>query len=79
MILIPFNYESFTPIFMSNATEVLCVECEESVGERVNKLGPLQIKCSNCIHTPGIFQEMGADPDDRTNLFKRGFETNEIY
>ncbi len=64
---------------MSSTTEILCVECEEPVGEKINKLGPLQIKCTNCIQTPGIFQEMGADPENKTNLFTRGFDTTESY
>lgn len=63
---------------MSKTTEILCVECEGSIGERINKTGPLQVKCVNCC-TPGIFQEMGADPENKTNLFTRGFETTEIY
>lgn len=64
---------------VSNTTEILCVECEEPIGEKIHKLGPIQIKCVNCISTPGIFQEMGADPEDKLDLFSRGFDTNETY
>ena len=77
MILILFNYEFFIQNSMS--TEILCVECEEPIGEKINELEPLQIKCTDCIQTPGIFQEMGADPENKTDLFTRGFDTTESY
>ncbi len=64
---------------MSQTSVIKCVDCNEEIGEKIDDTDPSKIKCTQCIHTPGIFQEMGADPANKTNLFSRGFETNESY
>jgi hypothetical protein len=58
---------------------IKCIDCHEEIGEIIDDTDPSKIKCSRCIHTPGIFQEMGADPENKTDLFSRGFDTNENY
>jgi DNA-directed RNA polymerase subunit RPC12/RpoP len=65
--------------FVSQTSVIKCVECDEEIGEKIDDTDPSKIKCSQCIHTPGIFQEMGADPEDKLDLFRRGFDTIESY
>jgi hypothetical protein len=64
---------------VSQTSVIKCVDCQEEIGERIDDTDPSKIKCAQCIHTPGIFQEMGADPENKSNLFSRGFDTNENY
>lgn len=64
---------------MSQTAMISCKGCGEEIGEMVNEKSPLEINCLKCINTPGIFQEMGADPENKSNLFSRGFDTNENY
>ena len=63
---------------MFQTSEIWCVKCEEPFAEVVSEAPPLQVNCVKC-QVPGIFQEMGADPENKTNLFSRGFDTNEPY
>ena len=72
-------YEIYRIKFVSQTSVIKCVDCNEEIGEKIDDTDPSKIKCTQCIHTPGIFQEMGADPEDKLDLFSRGFETNEIY
>ncbi len=64
---------------VSQTSVIKCVDCNEEIGEKIDDTDPSKIKCTQCIHTPGIFQEMGADPEDKLDLFSRGFDTNETY
>ena len=63
---------------MSQTSEIWCTKCEEPFAEVVYEAPPLQVNCIKCS-TPGIFQEMGADPENKSDLFTRGFETTETY
>ena len=72
-------YEIYRIKFVSQTSVIKCIDCNEEIGEKIDDTDPSKIKCTQCIHTPGIFQEMGADPEDKLDLFSRGFETNEIY
>jgi len=72
-------YEIYRIKFVSQTSVIKCVDCNEEIGEKIDDTDPSKIKCIQCIHTPGIFQEMGADPEDKSDLFSRGFETNESY
>ncbi len=64
---------------MSQTTVISCQSCNDKIGESAKGISPPEVKCVKCIRIPGIFQEMGADPENKTNLFSRGFDTTENY